>query len=98
MCCCVRCCGARKRPEPERDGSGPAARCAPGRAGLGLAPRTRNSRQVAGECRSMYRYESIPNVRRILREMGLFPKYGWSLSMIRRAWRRWGCDGRPVAW
>ncbi|KVD76231.1 hypothetical protein WS62_02390 [Burkholderia sp. ABCPW 14] len=44
------------------------------------------------------RYESIPNVRRILREMGLFPKYGWSLSMIRRAWRRWERDGRPVAW
>lgn len=44
------------------------------------------------------RYESIPNVRRILREMGLFPGYGWSNSMIRRAWRRWERDGRPVAW
>lgn len=44
------------------------------------------------------RYESIPNVRRILRELGLFPGYGWGVSMIRRAWRRWESDGKPVPW
>lgn len=44
------------------------------------------------------RYESIPNVRRILREMGLFPGYGWRRIMIRRAYDRWERDGKPVPW
>ncbi|CAE6767277.1 hypothetical protein R69619_03669 [Paraburkholderia nemoris] len=44
------------------------------------------------------RYESIPNVLRILREMGLFPRNGWGVSMIRRAWRRLESDGKPVPW
>ena len=44
------------------------------------------------------RYESIPNVRRILREIGLFPDYGWSDAMMRRAAHRWKKDGKPVPW
>jgi len=42
------------------------------------------------------RYESIANVRRILRERGLFPGYGWTRAMMRRAARRWKMDGKPV--
>jgi transposase len=34
------------------------------------------------------RYESIPNVRRILRELGLFPRYGWRSPAMKRAVRR----------
>ncbi|WP_425194918.1 helix-turn-helix domain-containing protein [Paraburkholderia phenazinium] len=44
------------------------------------------------------RYESIPNVRRILREIGLFPGYGWRRIMFRRAHDSWERDGRPVPW
>lgn len=43
-------------------------------------------------------YESIPNVRRILREIGLFPGYGWRKIMFRRAYDRWERDGKPVPW
>jgi transposase len=44
------------------------------------------------------RYESIPNVRRILREIGLFPGYGWRRIIFRRARDRWERDGKPVPW
>lgn len=44
------------------------------------------------------RYESIANVRRILREMRLFPGYGWSRAMTSRAAQRWKKDGKPVPW
>lgn len=44
------------------------------------------------------RYESIPNVRRILREIGLFPGYGWRSIMFCRAHDRWKNDGKPVPW
>lgn len=44
------------------------------------------------------RYESIANVRRILREMRLFPGYGWSRATMRRAAYRWKKDGKPVPW
>ncbi|WP_186103823.1 winged helix-turn-helix domain-containing protein [Burkholderia gladioli] len=43
-------------------------------------------------------YESIPNVRRILREMGLFPGYGRRRIMMHRAHDRWKRDGKPVPW
>ncbi|PLZ01565.1 hypothetical protein CY652_15765 [Burkholderia sp. WAC0059] len=44
------------------------------------------------------RYESVSNVRRILRELGLFPRYGWTRGMMSQAQRRWVRDGRPVPW
>ncbi|WP_413212334.1 hypothetical protein [Paraburkholderia kururiensis] len=38
------------------------------------------------------------NVRRLLREMGLFPGYGWTREMMRRASHKWRKDGKPVLW